>query len=1556
VAKKARAVETGSEDTLALFHAPVQDWFGAVFNAPTRAQRLGWPAIAHGDSVLILAPTGSGKTLAAFLWCLNRLMFSPRPARQERCRVLYVSPIKALAVDVERNLRAPLVGISHAARRADIGITEPGIAIRTGDTSSAERSHFTRHPSDILITTPESLYLLLTSSARETLRSVETVIIDEIHALTPTKRGAHFALSLERLEALCNRKLQRIGLSATQRPLEIVAQFLGGASGESDKGTARKPADNDEPILPELETASLRPRYRAVTIVDASEPKRLDLKVEAPIEDMARVDQIDPLPSGPASQGPVRPSIWSAIHPKLLELVQAHQSTLIFVNSRRLAERVSGAINELAGEVLVRAHHGSVAAAQRKDIEERLKLGTLRGLVATSSLELGIDMGAVDLVVQIEAPPSVASGMQRVGRSSHHVGGVSSAVIFPKFRGDLIACAAITRAMSAGEVESVRYPRNALDVLAQQIVAAVAMDSWDANELFTLVRRAAPYSELSRSVFDSVLDMLSGRYPSDDFAELRPRLTWDRISNKLTSRQGARLVAVVNGGTIPDRGLYGVFLAGATKGARVGELDEEMIFESRPGDTIILGATTWRIEEITHDRVLVSPAPGEPGKMPFWKGDTSPRPAEFGRHIGQMTRELLALPRTVALISLMSEHSLDQPAAENLLRYLDDQMAATGKVPNDQEIVIERCRDELGDWRVCVLTPFGSAVHAPWCMAVTARLRYERNLEAESMWSEDGFVVRLPDTEAPLDTELFLPSPAEFKELVLRQLGSTALFAAKFREAAGRALLLPKRRAGMRAPLWQQRKRASDLLSVAARFPSFPILLEAYRECVRDVLDLDSSARILNDIQRGRIRITTVQSDRPSPFASALLFSYIANYIYDGDAPLAERRAQALSIDQSQLEEILGSTDFRELLDKGVLEEIEARLQALDPEYQVRHTDGLHDLLLKLGDLTGAEIELRCSSPDVARTIDDLVRVRRALAVRIAGEMRYIPVEYAARYRDALGVPLPPGLPEAFLRSPDHPASELIRRYARTHGPFTTIDVAKRLGFPAVDAQAVLAAMHAAGQLYEGEFRPGGVHREWCDPEVLQQARRRTLAQLRREVVPAEQQTFARFLGRWQSVTTPRRGLDALLDAVEILQGASILASDLETEILPARVSGYRCEDLDALLASGEIVWMGKEQVGDRDGRIALYLTDAASRLLPREVQQRDDAPLSERAQQILEVLRRQGASFFSELHRASGGNYPGDTQEVLWELVWRGYLTNDTLFPLRNLIRPRDTRNVRAIAGDGTPGSPEFLRRLRARGERRSTPEGRWSLLEQRRSAQSFTEYAAAVAQQMLVRNGIVMRESASAEDIAGGYSVLYPALRTMEEGGWIRRGMFVAGMGAAQFATTAAVDMLRSLKIVPDRPEVVHLAAADPANPYGNLLPWPKTPADENASAPHGMARAAGASVVLVDGQLAAFLRRKNPAIRVFLPDDEPDRSRVAAALARRLAEIAARRQGHRSGLLIAVINDEPAPKHMLARFLEEAGFAASAAGYQMRRAIAQALAPAEEDDEEQEGALHA
>ena len=1145
---------------LALFHPPVRQWFEQAFAAPTLPQQKGWPAIARGGHTLLLAPTGTGKTLAAFLHCLDRLMFeSPRPD-ERRCRVLYVSPLKALAVDVERNLRAPLQGIARMAAELGEQFRTPEVAIRTGDTPQKERARFSRDPAEILITTPESLFLMLTSNVRDALRSVDTVIIDEIHSLVPTKRGAHLALSLERLDAIAEQKIQRIGLSATQRPLEEVARFLGGVQ---TPGRSRKRAADPDPeteIREEFAThASVA--YRPVEIVDAGIRKSLELTIEVPVEDMARLGEHIPA-TAPERDEPSR-SIWSAIHPRLLELIRAHTSTLIFVNGRRGAERLAGALNELAGEVLVQAHHGSIAREQRQAIEENLKAGTVRGLVATSTLELGIDMGAINLVVQIEAPPSVASGMQRIGRAGHSVGAPSRGVLFPKFRGDLVACAALTRAMQDGHVEATRYPRNPLDVLAQQLVAMCAVESWEVDELFTAVRRAASFAELSRPAFEGVLDMLSGRYPSDAFAELRPRLTWDRNAGTLTAREGAKRLAVANAGTIPDRGLYGVFLAGSEgkPGARVGELDEEMVFESKVGETFVLGASTWRIEEITHDRVLVTPAPGEPGRMPFWRGDAPTRPLELGLRIGALVRELGASTPRAATERLVHHHALSELAAKNLLAYLADQRAATHAVPDDRTVLIERGRDEVGDWRVCVLSPLGGQVHAPWSMAVAAKIQAQLGTEPEVLYTNDGFALRLPESDAPPDPQLFVPAPEELEKLVMDELGGTALFAARFREAAGRALLLPKRRPGGRTALWQQRKRAADLLAVASHHASFPMLLEAYRECLRDVFDIPALERTLAGIRAGRTRVEVADPPSPSPFASTLLFGFVANYIYEGDAPLAERRAQALAIDHAQLRELMGEAELRELLDPRDLHQLEAELQHVDPKRHARSPDAVHDLLLRLGDLSRDEISKRTTG-EVDAWLESLERARRIVKIQLAGEARFIAAEDAARFRDGANVDLPEGIPAALLEPVADARGDLLARHGRTHGPFTASEVAHRFGLSLGDVEPGLRARVDAGRLLEGAFRPTGTGAELCDPDVLRTLRARARARLRAEVEPVEPAVLGRFLASWQGVSKPGRGRDALLRAVEKLQGLALPASVLESEILPARVEGYLSGDL----------------------------------------------------------------------------------------------------------------------------------------------------------------------------------------------------------------------------------------------------------------------------------------------------------------------------------------------------------------------------------------------------------
>jgi ATP-dependent Lhr-like helicase len=1464
------------DDALGGFSAPVRQWFSAALGEPTAAQRLGWPAISAGKSTLLLAPTGSGKTLAAFLAAIERLMFAPEPEPAERLRVLYVSPLKALAADVERNLERPLAGIAEQAERSRVANREVRVDMRSGDTPQSERARFARKPGDILITTPESLYLLLTSLARAALSSIETVIIDEIHSLVATKRGAHLFLSLERLEALrqSERPLQRIGLSATQRPLDEVARLLGGGTPGPDGAWSPRP----------------------VEIVDAGKKKPLEIRVEVPVEDMARLGE--GAPDGP---GPKR-SIWPSIHPRLVELVRQHRSTMIFVNNRGLCERLSAAINDAAGEEISLAHHGSVARERRREIEERLKRGQLPAIVATSSLELGIDMGAVDLVVQVEAPPSVASGLQRIGRAGHNVGDTSRGVLFPKFRGDLLAGAAAVSLMLAGEVEETYYPENPLDVLAQQIVAMAAMDELATDTLFELVRRAAPFAKLPESAFRGLLDMLSGRYPSDEFAGLRARITWDRGSGKIKARQGARRLAVVSGGTIPDRGLYGVFLVGADdRSVRVGELDEEMVFESKEGDVFLLGASSWRIDQITHDRVLVTPAPGQPGRMPFWHGEGPGRPVAFGRAIGQLARSLLEQPEDEALSRLRREHGLDERAADNLVAYLRAQVEATGEVPSDHVIVVERFVDELGDFRVCVLSPFGSRVHAPWAMAVTARWRAERGTDIEAVWSDDGIAFRVPEADAAPDPALFVPPAEGLQDRVVGGLGQSSLFAARFRENAARALLLPRRYPGRRSPLWAQRKRSADLLAVASRYDGFPLLLETYRECLCDVFDVPALSELLEQIEARQIRVLGVETRAASPFASQLLFSYVANFIYDGDAPLAERRAHALGIDHTQLRELMGEVDLVELLEPGLGDELEHALQHLDRR-EVRHADALHDLLLALGDLSTEEIRLRADPADaVEGWLGALMGEGRVLELSIAGEQRFAAAEDAARYRDALGVAVPE-LPAALLEPVADPLGDLLSRYARTHGPFTLEAAARRLGLGPAPVREVLERLAGEERVIEARFSADSAASEWCDARVLAELKRRSLAALREQIQPVAPEVLVRFELEWQGLTEPRAGADALLACVADLAGAPLVASALESDVLPARVRGYRPGDLEVLTAAGEVTWRGVGSLGASDGRIALYPAEHYALLAPPPG--RAEGGL---ASEIRDLLSSRGALFYADLLSLTGA-FSGELLPALWELVWAGELTNDTLAPLRSLL-----------AGTKSERSGARPRMLRSRRAGPAGSEGRWSLLPAASSA-SATERATALAGALLDRYGVVTREAVQAECIAGGFSSVYPVLRAMEQAGRVRRGYFVEGLGAAQFARPGATDRLRALGKPPERTQALLLAATDPASPYGAALPWP--PSEPRPQ------RAAGTHVVLVDGALAAWLGAGGRNLVVFRPD-----------LSRGIAGVLAAQvdSGRRRALLVEAIDGAAPSASPLAAELRKAGFSPGLCGYLKRAGVA-------------------
>ncbi|MFV0463641.1 MAG: ATP-dependent helicase [Nostocoides sp.] len=1592
---------TMAEDILERFSPATRAWFTGSFTQPTPAQIGAWSAISSGHHSLVVAPTGSGKTLSAFLWAIDRLASAPEvtdPTR--RCRVLYLSPMKALAVDVERNLRSPLVGIGHAADRLGVPRSDVTVAVRSGDTPTQERRTFARTPSDILITTPESLFLMLTSSLRENLRGIETVVVDEVHALAGTKRGAHLALSLERLDALLCEPAQRIGLSATVAPVDEVARFLAGG--------------------------------RTVDIVQPPTHKTWDLSVVVPVEDLGTLGEVaapsdrDPLETSATREAP---SIWPHVEEHVVDLIEQHRTTLVFVNSRRLAERLTSRLNEIWAErrsdepapevlaahdvghagppaqvqgaagtapgapaVLARAHHGSVSKEQRRVIEDDLKAGRLPAVVATSSLELGIDMGAIDLVIQVESPPSVASGLQRVGRAGHHVGATSRGVFFPKYRGDLVQTAVVVQRMRAGQIEGLAVPVNPLDVLAQQIVAMTAMDDWDIEDLAGLVRRSAPYAGLPRGVLEAVLDMLAGKYPSEAFAELRPRIVWDRLSGVLSGRRGAQRLAVTSGGTIPDRGLFGVFLAaGEGPGRRVGELDEEMVYESRVGDTFTLGTSTWRIEVITHDQVLVSPAPGAPGRLPFWHGEGPGRPAQLGRALGAMVRELASAPLPRAR-EHAAELGLDEFAANNLAGYVTEQRASTGAVPDDRTVVVERFRDELGDWQVVIHSPLGGQVHAPWALCIAARMRERFGVDVQAMHADDGIVLRLPDIEFGIDSspdgtgsglgaggdvdaeivDLITLDPAEVREVVTEQLGGSALFASRFRECAARALLLPRRRPDRRQALWQQRQRAAQLLEVASAFPDFPIVLETVRECLNDVFDVPALIDLMGEIRDRTTSVIAVETPAPSPFARSLLFGYIGHYVYEGDSPLAERRAAALSLDPGLLAELLGTSDdlsLRDLLDPSAIETTYAQLQRMTPQLRCRDAEDLADLLRWLGPLTDEAIADRSiAGAPIGAWLAELVGARRILTVRLGEDERHAAIEDAARLRDAVGTQLPPGIPEAFLLRPDDPVGDLVRRYARTHTPFTAAGCARWWGVGVAVVTEALRRLEGTGQVISGHFLPLELapevpsEVEFCDAEVLRLIRRRSLAVLRAEVEPVGAADYARFLPSWQGVGADRGGMDALLRVVEQLAGAVLPASAWEALVLPARIPGYGPALLDEAMASRQVIWQGHGALAGSDGWVSLHPTETAALTL-HPAQHGESGPL---ATALAGLLADGGAYFFTTLlerlrdghdmpdHSADDG-LAATTQEAvheaLWQLVWQGRVAGDTFAPVRALLAAGRSAHRRLRTGPVSVRSGGRHRPLgsllgsggvRGRAEPPPTAVGRWSMLPRTESDHTVRAYA--TAELFLDRYGVLTRGSVVAEDVEGGFAGIYRVLAAAEEAGRIRRGYFVEGLGAAQFGTAIAIDRLRgAARVLPQVPDdkassppngvrALVLAATDPANPWGAALPWPDRSVDAAAPAAvrgHQPGRKSGALVVLLDGQLVLYVERGGRSVLTFT--DDPTNLRAAAdALA------SAVRDGGLGRLTVERTDGDPVlgSSHPLAIALTGAGFHATPRGLRIRR----------------------
>ncbi|OJY48641.1 ATP-dependent helicase [Pseudonocardia sp. 73-21] len=1547
------------------FSPATRDWFTGAFAAPTGAQEGAWSAAQAGKHALVVAPTGSGKTLAAFLWALDRLAAQPPPPEaKHRCRVLYVSPLKALAVDVQRNLRSPLAGIRQAAQRLGLPVPDITVGMRTGDTPADERRQFARTPPDVLVTTPESLFLILTSAARESLRGVQTIILDEVHAVAGTKRGAHLALSLERLDEQLDRPAQRIGLSATVRPLDEVSTFLAGA--------------------------------RPVEIVQPPIAKVIQVSVEVPVPDLAALDE-RPAPGssdeeviGSAAGTAQKPSIWPAVERRLLELVREHRSTIVFSNSRRLAERLTSRLNELAAEeaegvqdldefpaeaigqsgigggappVVAKAHHGSMSREQRTLVEEELKAGLLPCVVATSSLELGIDMGAVDLVVQVEAPPSVASGLQRVGRAGHQVGAVSKGVVFPKYRGDLVSCAVVAERMAGGRIESMRYPRNPLDVLAQQIVAMVALEPWSYEDLARVVRRAAPFAALPDSALNSVLDMLAGRYPSEEFGELRARITWDRVTDQLQGRPGAQRLAVTSGGTIPDRGLFMVMTPGGADGAgsRVGELDEEMVYESRVGDTFLLGTSSWRIEDITHDRVIVTPAPGVPARMPFWKGESIGRPLELGRAVGAFVREMSALGEEPAR-ERAAAAGLDTWATDNLLAYLHEQRDATRHVPSDRTILVERFRDELGDWRLVVHSPFGSQVNGPWALAIAARMRERRGVQVHAAAADDGIVLRLPDAvddagaEVVPTAEDVLLEPAEIEQIVVAELGSSSLYASRFRECAARSLLLPRRDPKRRTPLWQQRQKSAQLLAVAGRYEQFPVTLEAMRECVQDVYDLPGLRELMADVQSRKVHVVEVATPNPSPFARSLLFGYIGMFLYESDAPLAERRAAALSLDSTLLAELLGSEAIRELLDPEVLAEVEASLQRRAEDRHARDAEGAADLLRFLGDLTVEEAAQRGIQEGWLVALQES---RRAIRVRMGGEERWIAIEDAGRVRDALGAALPVGVPETFTEPVADPLGDLVLRYARSHGPFPAAACAARFGLGVAVVAGVLDRLVGSGRLVRGELRPASEGIDYCDAEVLRRLRRASLARLRAEVEPVEQQALGRFLPAWQGVQTgaegSRRGrmrsapgAEDVLGVVEQLAGAPLPASALESLILPARLPGYTPALLDELTAAGEVTWTGCGPLVGSDGWIAVAPSDVADLLLPEPEPDVAETPLHRAVLASLGLPDLDappvggGALFFRQLAdqagRAlveAGESQPGDDAVVtaIWDLVWAGLLTGDTLGPLRARLgvgRAGGGTGAHRTRRTASRGRYAQLRAGRPAMPSRSGPPsvgGRWALAVEREP--DPTRRAHAKAEVFLERHGVLTRGALGTERVTGGFAAVYRVLRAMEDSGRVRRGYVVEGLGAAQFAVPGAIDRLRAMSR-PDGQAAsedgglsrVVLAAADPAQPYGAALGWPATVGETK----HRPGRKAGALVVLVEGAPVLYVERGGKSLLSFTTE-RPVLDAAAQALAGAVHE------GWLGSLAVERADGVGSLGSELADVLTDAGFRVTPKGLRLR-----------------------
>jgi ATP-dependent Lhr-like helicase len=1529
---------------------------------------MGWPAIQRGEHTLILSPTGSGKTLAAFLWGIDQLYREVAQAEtagealEKGVRLLYVSPLKALNNDVERNLRAPLAGIRGAAKEQGTPLPRLDVLVRTGDTPQSARRRMVKHPPHILITTPESLYLILTSPvARNMFHSVRTVIVDEIHTLVGNKRGAHLTLSLERMVELAGQPVQRIGLSATQRPLEEVAQFLGGYEEANDDG-----------------------RYlaRPVTIIDAGMTKAMDLRV------ITAVDDFGSLPGG---------SIWPAIIPRLMDLIEAHHTTLIFANSRRQAERAADRLNDLwlsrqaggeggSGALTpdgiaqaqgfqgtgtvggpFRAHHGSVSREARLRLEKALKEGRLPALVGTSSLELGIDIGSVDLVVQLQSPRGIARGLQRVGRSGHLVGQTSVGRFFPTHREDLLEVAATARAMSGGDVEPSFAPQNSLDVLAQQIVAMVSVQDWDVQALLDLMHRAYPYHQLTYDLYRSVLDMLSGRYPSTAFRELRPRIAWDRVHNRLTALPGSRLLAIRNGGTIPDRGSFGAYLP--DRKTRLGELDEEFVFETRPGDVFTLGASTWRVQEVTEDRVIVSPAPGHLPRMPFWKGDAPRRDYHLGQIYGRFRRELanrIATDDAGALDWLQKEYHLDLHSAHNAVTYVQRQMDVLGAISSDQTIIAEMFTDPLGDLRLVIHSCFGARVNSPWALALAQAFRERMGTQPEVMVSDDGILFRFLETDYDPPLELLEEmGPVEARERLLAELPNSAVFGAQFRMNAARALMLPAAKGTQkRTPFWLQRLRAKDLLSVAKGFEDFPIILETYRDCLRDVLDLVHLEEVLDSLSRGEIELITAETIAPSPVAAGLLYDFVNQYMYEWDQPKAERQMGALMMGRELLAQLLDEASLPELLRPEAVRAVDDRLQYRADGTRARTAEELATVFLALGDLSPEEAATR-SDGDGTAWLEGLAGAGRLVAVDLSTGLRYVLSEQGEAYRTAFDLGDPPSPAE----SQDEARRAILRRVLSTHGPLTKRWILDRYPWEADWLETALATLVESGEVVAGQITPGTrppstgpVELEYCDRRNLERIHRQTLALLRKEVEPVSVYAYADFLTRWQHLHPSQRlsGPGALVQLLQQLRGVPAPGAVWERDLLPLRLDPFDAQELQGLCRQGDLVWVGSGSKDPRWTRIRFLFRGEGHLFLPSEPETPD---LSPEAQTVLTFLKSEGACFFADLET---GTDLGAQQltAALAELVMGGLVTNDSLQSLRGLLawspeeegaarKPLSSldaelsawRRARTTAPPigQRPSRTRLRRAQRAVSQRLEPPStarewpGRWGLVHRIGVWGKDVDYAKRIARQarqLLQCYGIVTRQSlksweAGLEERELDWGALYRHFQLMEMRGEVRRGYFVQGLPGVQFALPEAVERLRDWTHPPAPEagpissemtgELVLLNACDPANLFGPSLPG----AEASEPDPARFSRIPSNYVVLLHGRPVLLLETGGERL-TSLPDLPPQTLKRALRLA--LDHIAPAL----GRLTASQWNGGPVVDSAVAPLLEEIGFRREALVY--------------------------